>query len=288
MITIVIPVYNRASLIKRTIDNILDQTYQDIEIVVSDDGSTDNIEAVMQTISDLRVRFLKSEKNMGACHARNMGIEAARGEYIAFQDSDDLWDTHKLQKQLDALKAGNADVCICRMKFVYENGIEKQFHDQNFVQKDITLENELSNNFISTQLVLGRKECFIQEKFDERFPRFQDWDLGIRLVKNYSIVFLDDILAFRMVQEDSLSRNAERGYEGGKLLLEKYKEDFKRFPKAEADFLCFYSQFQELHGESSRANLRRSLKQKFTKKTFLKYISQTLGIYRFYLKRKRK
>lgn len=285
MVSIIIPVYNRATIIGRTIDNILQQTYRDIEIIIVDDGSTDNIDGVMSKIKDDRVRFIKSKQNKGACHARNMGVAAARGEYIAFQDSDDLWNNEKISHQLDYLTSTGADICICRMDQIYENGEHKDFHGKSFNQAAITLENELGKNFISTQLIFGRKPCFTEETFDEKFPRFQDWDLGIRLVKRYKVVFLNEVLVERYLQKNSISNDSRKGYEAGRLLLNKYREEYSLHPRAKARFLAFYAKLQEQNNESSRDNLIESLRLDFRMKTLCKYVLQILGVYRKYVQK---
>ncbi len=280
MISVVIPVYNRADRIKKTISNIFEQTYSDIEVIVVDDGSSDEIDLALKSFVELsNFSFVKSDRNYGACHARNIGIQKAKGEYIAFQDSDDLWHKTKLGDQLKFLQNNNADICICGMQNIYADGHMTKFHKEGFNQKDITLENELATSFFSTQLILGKRECFLREQFDERFPRFQDWDLGIRLVKNFKVVYLDKVLVDRLVQNDSLSHNKEKGYIAGKLILNKYRSEYQLYPKSEARFLEFYAQFQEAVGESSRENLIKSLKKEFRIKTLAKLILQLLGIY---------
>jgi len=90
-VSVIIPTYNRAHLIGRAIQSVLNQTYQDFELIVVDDGSTDNTNEVIKEFSqkDKRILYIKHDKNKGGSAARNTGIKAARGEYIAFQDSDD-------------------------------------------------------------------------------------------------------------------------------------------------------------------------------------------------------
>lgn len=285
MISVVIPVYNRADRIIETIENVYQQMYKDIEVIVVDDGSSDNIEDVLRNYNRKHFKYIKSPTNMGACHARNLGVSNSQGEYIAFQDSDDLWHPEKLSKQLTCLVDSHADICICRMNNRYSDGTEKEFHSKSFSQKSITLENELASSFFSTQIILGKKECFLEQPFDERFPRFQDWDLGIRLVKHYNIVLIDEVLAYRLIQKDSLSHNFTKGYTAGKLLLEKYSEDFSKYPKAESAFLCFYSQFQEAVGESSHDNLKKALSKGLSCKLLIKYITQYFGIYGKYIRK---
>ena len=99
MISVIIPTYNRAKLLPRAVESVLNQTYQDIELIIVDDGSTDDTMEWVRGIKDDRVRYAQLN-HQGACAARNHGISIARGEYIAFQDSDDIWFMDKLEKQL--------------------------------------------------------------------------------------------------------------------------------------------------------------------------------------------
>lgn len=102
MVSVVIPTYNRAHVLNRAIRSVLGQTYQHFEIIVVDDGSTDNTEQVVKAIADDRVRYIRHETNKGtAAAARNTGIRQACGEFIGFVDSDDEWLPGKLQKQVD-------------------------------------------------------------------------------------------------------------------------------------------------------------------------------------------
>lgn len=287
MVSIVIPVYNRADIITKTIYNIFEQTYENYELIVVDDGSTDNIDEVMASIKNDRLRYIKSGRNMGACHARNLGVKHARGEFIAFQDSDDIWYPEKIAHQMACLMKTNADICLCRMLMRYEDGSCREFHTQGFSTKDITLENELRSNFISTQLILGKKSCFENTRFDETFPRYQDWDLGIRLVQNYKFCFLNEIMAERFLQKNSISANPQKGLQGGTKLLQKYSNEFEKYPKSFAEFLLSYAKMQEDCGISSKDTIVRSMKTCLTKKAVKYYLAQRTGFLQRHLKQRR-
>ena len=97
-ISVIIPTYNRGNMIERAVRSVLNQTYNNIEVIVVDDGSTDNTEEVIKDIKDTSVIYIK-EANAGACVARNKGIDVSSGDYIAFLDSDDEWFPEKLEIQ---------------------------------------------------------------------------------------------------------------------------------------------------------------------------------------------
>lgn len=100
LVSIIMPSYNTAPYIKETIQSVLDQTYQNWELIIVDDCSTDNTDEVVASIKDERIRYLKNEKNSGAAVSRNRALREAKGRWIAFLDSDDLWMPEKLGKQI--------------------------------------------------------------------------------------------------------------------------------------------------------------------------------------------
>ena len=125
-ISVIIPTYNRKEKLPACVDSVLAQTYQNIEVLVVDDASTDGTEELFREISDPRVKYLRYEENHGACYARNYGAERSDGELIAFQDSDDTWHPDKLEKQVRFLEETQVDMCFCGMNRIATNG--NQFH----------------------------------------------------------------------------------------------------------------------------------------------------------------
>ena len=112
-VSVVIPTYNRAELINRAIESVLQQTYSDVEIIVVDDASEDETESAVKKIKSDKLRYIRLKQNGGACKTRNMGIRAAKGNYVAFLDSDDMWKTDKLEKQMAFLREKKAEVVAC-------------------------------------------------------------------------------------------------------------------------------------------------------------------------------
>lgn len=104
LVSIIMPSYNTASYIRETIQSVLDQTYQNWELIIVDDCSTDNTDEVIASIQDERIRYLKNEKNSGAAVSRNRALREATGRWIAFLDSDDLWMPEKLERQVLFMK----------------------------------------------------------------------------------------------------------------------------------------------------------------------------------------
>lgn len=125
MVSIVMPAYNAAKTIRDSIKSVQAQTFQDWELIVIDDGSKDCTPDILREIAaaDNRIRFLQNEKNSGASYTRNRAVELARGEWIAFLDSDDLWMSEKLEKQLElSKKYPDMVICYTGSSFIDDDG----------------------------------------------------------------------------------------------------------------------------------------------------------------------
>lgn len=222
MISVIIPTFNRAHLLKRCITSIINQTYKDIEIIIVDDASTDNTSDIISELSHDKIRYYKLKENKGACYARNYGVQKALGEYIAFQDSDDVWNTDKLQKQINYLIEKNADLVFCSFTLhTEEKKIEfpPQQIDENKISKLI-----LKYNFVSTQTILAKKECLIDIPFDNDIPRLQDWDLMIRFTQKFKVYHLHESLVTMYQQTDSISKNKLYLIKALEIIRQKYSK----------------------------------------------------------------
>ena len=215
MVSIIIPTYNREKEIIRAIYSILQQTYVHYEIIVVDDGSTDNTQEAVQQIGDNRIRYIYLEQNQGACHARNVGIQESKYEYIAFQDSDDEWMPDKLERQMHKMMESPADVGMvyCRMEGTSRDGKKEVICPSYNFPEDIPLEGNLFplllwRNIIGTPAMLVRKECLRQTGgFKDALKCLQDWELALRIAKRYRIGFVDDILVRVHKTSNSISTN---------------------------------------------------------------------------------
>lgn len=229
MVSVIIPSYNRENTIVRAVNSVLNQTYKDIEVIVVDDCSKDRTLELLSSIKDERLKFFKLEKNSGACVARNFGIEKANGEFIAFQDSDDEWLPEKLEKQMKVFESNSdVDLVFCQFtKIIKENTSVFPPLESGIITRKVLLE----KSYISTQTIIGRKECFNTIKFDPKMPRLQDHDLVIRLSKKYRFYFVNEPLVNMYVQDDSISQNIKKLIDAEYLLLTKYSEEVASFPE---------------------------------------------------------
>ena len=228
LISVVIPCYNRRDKIMPCVESVLGQSYDNIEVILVDDGSTDGTGELFSDLGDSRLRFLRYEENRGACHARNYGAERANGEYIAFQDSDDTWEPDKLEKQLALLKDSGADLCFCGMRRVAENGAEFYYPVHGF-RAERALEEFLAENRASTQTMLMKRPVWRELRFDESFRRYQDWDFAIRAAERFRLAYLPEALARSEVSADSISSTV-KSYPALQHLYTKHRSLYERFP----------------------------------------------------------
>lgn len=232
LVSVVIPCYNRKDRLLACLSSVLSQSYDRLEVIVVDDGSTDNVQELFTNIADPRLRFLRYEKNQGACYARNYGAERVRGEYIAFQDSDDIWYPDKIERQLAFLKKSGADMCFCGMDRVSAAGSGYYFPVHGFSPEN-ALEQFLSENRAGTQTMLMRRHVWESLRFDESFRRYQDWDFAIRAAKSFRLAYLPVALVRSEVGEDSISF-AVRSYPALQKLYTKHLDLYKLYPAADA------------------------------------------------------
>lgn len=283
-ISIIIPSYNRGYIIKKSIDSILNQSYQNFEIIVVDDCSTDNTESIVKSISDKRVRYIRLEKNSGANKARNVGIENSKYNLIAFQDSDDEWHKNKLEKQLKYLKENSFDIVSCKYNQYENNKFIQIIPNFDLDNKNDMLNNILYKNFISTQTILGKKVCFLREKFDESMPRFQDWELAIRLLRNYNVGFQNIPLVDVFLQENSISKDEKKGLKAVEKIYEKHYDIIKKNKKIDSYINRYIYVLTIINENPNKKFVKKAFKLNFTVKNLIFYIISLLNLERFYLK----
>jgi glycosyltransferase involved in cell wall biosynthesis len=229
LISVILPTYNRAPLIGKSIQSVLQQTWTHFELLVIDDGSSDNTDDVVKSINDPRITYVKYSENRGANHARNVGVKTAKGDYLAFQDSDDEWYPEKLEMHLNAFRNASSDIGVVYSGFYKITGSKKTYIPGKQISRkegDI-LQELLKDNFISTPSVLIRRACFeTAGDFDESLPRLQDWDLFIRLARDYRFKYIDQVTYHQYHTPNNISSNQGAKYEALEIIINKYEKDF--------------------------------------------------------------
>ena len=243
MISVVIPLYNKAQSIRNTLNSVLSQSFQDFEIVVVDDGSTDDSANVVREIEDDRIRLICKE-NGGVCSARNRGIKEAKYDYIALLDADDGWDKDYLAEQVRLIEDfpqtamwGINFAELYNGKLIRElpTGLPKGFRGVVEGYFDKTLQNgRVSDLFCSSSVVI-RKDVFCHVGyFDVRLKYAEDTDVWWRIIACYSVVFYDRYMAFYHFEAENRALNRTRKF---KFYLPCYPEKFKKFRDNETFYL---------------------------------------------------
>jgi len=254
-VSVIIPTYNSAKYISETLDSVLAQTYRDYEIIVVDDGSTDNTYEIIKqyhvnNIQDIQLIEMTNpskraqqaqraeliyiyKQNGGPASARNVGIKNAKGEYIAFLDSDDLWLPEKLEKQVRYFEE-HPDVGLVFSDCIRfdEKGLqERRNQKKRFISDDMFV-NIWWDNMIATLTVMLRKHCFDKVGiFDEskEVEGSEDWEMWLRIAKEYRLGYLSEPLAKYRVRSGGHCRsNIDRAYKAIKVVFDKYWEDMER------------------------------------------------------------
>lgn len=213
-ISVIIPTYNCSDYIVKAIDSVIDQTFQPTEIIVVDDGSTDNTNDVVKPYIDMGVVVYIRQANQGAPVARNTGIMAATGDYIAYVDADDELDQTNFEKCLNAIDNKGADWCFTNLVRVRhsKSGFVNEHARVEVPYEDI-FHGILREDYIFTNPFIKRKVLLEVGLYDEKLKTREDWDLNIRLIEgNYQFCHVDEPLYFYNLRGTSLMR-------GRKLLI---------------------------------------------------------------------
>jgi glycosyltransferase involved in cell wall biosynthesis len=204
-VSVIIPAYNRCQMLKQAVDSVLSQDFTDFELIVSDDGSTDNTQEMLRAYGN-RILVIRQE-NKGVSAARNRGIVSASGDLIAFLDSDDLWMPEKLSEQVAFFNA-NPDGLICQSEEIWiRNGVRVNPKKKHRKLSGMIFEASLLLCLVSPSAVMMRRSLFDEVGlFDETLPACEDYDLWLRIGCRYPIFLIDiPLIVKRGGHSDQLS-----------------------------------------------------------------------------------
>lgn len=229
LVSVVIPTYNRAQFICEAVDSILAQTYKNCELIVVDDGSTDNTKDVLERYRDHLIYLYQPNKGPGA--ARNLGISQAKGEFIAFLDSDDRWLPEKLSLQMELFKkypstgiVGCGEYCI---------DVDGQRTWEGFVQPQLDIKQLIVRNLLWPSRVVIRKGCFdLVGLFDKTLLHNEDWDMWLCIAKHFEIRnVVQPLVEMRVHNTSRHNRTMEVRFEHTKKVIDRHvtcKKDRKK------------------------------------------------------------
>ena len=229
MISVIIPTYNRGFCVCESIESVLAQSHTDLEVIVVDDNSSDDTKNRVAQLSDQRIRYIRNDKNIGAGASRNAGAQAARGELLAFQDSDDIWLKDKLLLQAHRLEETGADLCFCQF-----SRMEKVWPDTKY--GELIRQNEpylfralLIEALIGTPTILVNKQSFDETGcFDASMCCFEDYEFTLRFARKHKICYLDELLCITRMLDSGVNNNMDEKFRARLSLFEKYFTDIKK------------------------------------------------------------
>lgn len=238
-VSVVIPTYNRPEFLSSAITSVLNQTFQDFEIIVVDDGSRNNTPEVVNRLNNKKIKYIRNEINKGEAGARNTGIMNSDSEYIAFLDDDDEWLPEKLALQVELLKNNPIKVGA-----VYTGYVEIDVTSQKVLWKmvpvkkgDIYKDMFIKNYVGIPSTVVARRECF--EKvglFDESVVYPTDYDMWIRISKEFYFEYIKEPLVKYHIHKNTISSNSEIRIRGIELMLKRYRWVFSSNCKAHSQY----------------------------------------------------
>ncbi|MDI3476345.1 MAG: hypothetical protein PWQ79_2097 [Thermococcaceae archaeon] len=231
-VSVIIPTHNRANLLERAIRSVLAQTFEDFELLVVDDASTDNTPEVVESIEDGRLRYIRLKENSGAPVARNTGIKKSRGKFIAFLDDDDEWLPLRLEVQIKKFEELDRSFGVVYGGFYYVSQEGGKILGKNIpkFRGDVYL-HLLRENFVGSPTLLIRRECFKKAGlFDPFLTSSQDWDMWLRIAKYYKFDYVKEIVAKYYVHGRQISFNLNKYIPGRERFIKKHL-DIRMNPK---------------------------------------------------------
>jgi glycosyltransferase involved in cell wall biosynthesis len=229
-ISVIVPTYNRADLISETIESILNQTYKNFELIIVDDGSTDNTEEVIRKFKDSRIKYIKTDNWGGPARPRNIGIKKAKGEYIAFCDDDDIWLPEKLEKQIRVFQISNETAMLyTRFKTIEGDVISNKIFPENGKYKSGNIFKSIYlRNLIACSGVIVKRSVLDQVGLfntDPNLIAIEDADLWLRISLKYIIKCTDDLpLLIYRIQSQSISQGFIQRTKRSIILRKRYKK----------------------------------------------------------------
>lgn len=240
-VSVILPTFNRLETLSRACESVLNQSFRDLELIVVDDASSEDISAVVRELGDERVRYVRRQNNGGASAARNTGLQEARGAYIAFQDSDDMWLPGKLARQLDLFDTLPGDVgVVTGAKILYGRDAGRNYGPGKVtcapdLGEPLRLDEDQTRRFllgnrISLQNALFRKDCFPETTwFDPCAKANADWEFTARLAQHTRIYEDPEPVVLAFISKDSISKNTRKKILGILRIIKKNREVLERY-----------------------------------------------------------
>ncbi|MDQ0206994.1 glycosyltransferase family 2 protein [Alkalicoccobacillus murimartini] len=205
-ISVIIPTYNRSALLIRAVKSVLEQTYEKLEIIVVDDGSTDDTKKKIKELDNEKIVYIEQSSNTNGSVARNLGIKRSKGDYVAFLDSDDVWLSTKLHVYVKHIEE-NRDKNVFYSALFDDDGYNKKIKPHRAIKENEKVGDYIfsSNGVMQTSTLMLSSKLAKKIMFDENLGKHQDWDFCLRLEENKnSFYFINEPLVIRHREQDRL------------------------------------------------------------------------------------
>ena len=224
-VSVVIPTYNRSALIGRAINSVLKQTRQVTEIIVVDDGSSDNTRDVVESFDHPGIKYIPLDRNHGAQRARNVGIREAVGEWIGFLDSDDEWLPVRVEKALASNAWSDSDISYC--EYIKQDVMGNRQLQQPPAQNGKIYIDLLAKPFTTFPGLFAKRHCLLHiEGLDERIISWQEWETSIRLARHFEFSFIaEPLFIWHWHEGPTISKDVVRDADGYVQVVEKHKDE---------------------------------------------------------------
>jgi len=224
------PTYNRAHFLRKSIDSVLSQTYENFEIIIIDNNSTDNTTELLKNYDDKRIKYVKNSENRGCAGGRNQGLELASGDYVAFLDSDDELFLTKFEKQLEKFRSlpSKFGLVYCGFCYAFSQTGQIVKYILPELQRNV-YDNLLEKNIFPVHVPIVKRECFQKcGMFDTSLPACEDWDIWIRIARQYEFALIPDILAKYNIHGKQMVTDIESMILAKRMIVEKNKGELNK------------------------------------------------------------
>ena len=255
-VSVIIPTYNRCTILSRSIQSVFNQSFTDFECIVVDDGSNDHTAVLIDSFDDDRLIYFRHENNRGASAARNTGIRNAKGDLIAFLDDDDEWLPTKLEKQIPLLQSLHQSYGLVYCWMDYYDDKENVIYEHHPKYKGYVFPQVLDAQRLGgCPTLLVRRDVFARVGFfDESLPRGNDGDFIRRVCQKYEVDYVPEVLVYVYSSHSigQISDNNPKGINNhiiSQLVkLRKFEDVLERFPKERGNvFLSLAQSYRQLN-----------------------------------------
>jgi glycosyltransferase involved in cell wall biosynthesis len=232
LVSVIIPTFNRAGTIKRAIKSVINQTYKNWELIIVDDGSTDDTKDLIKDyLKNKRIKYYFKKKE-GTSSARNYGIKKAKGSFISLLDSDDEYKPKRLEIQLKAIKIKKTLFSLSNRIISINNKRILKNYANHFISKKEVIKGDIG---LSASLMLFKKVALKNIKFDEKLPAGNDLDFILRVMNKYNILYINNPLTFihKTLDYERVSTDPKNKILSYKIILNKIKKDIYKLNNKE-------------------------------------------------------